>query len=298
MATYISFGILFCIASIVFSCSPFVRNVYIDDLSLLASDEDSVLLHIRNDRRDTSWCKILNVSTGDLSEIVSCNAYSTDVMEWMQGDIDPTSSQIMNASPSSNEIVMQRNNETFNILLSNIDVIEIVKQYDPVYPLYSWTLSSIYTTFVVLSHDGYSVIDDTIAVVFANANSNSIAGVYKVNISQQFEWFELDTNGETIVDVFEQYHVIRYPLHCCICSTFAASYYDITKVNDDVIEMDLTVINDGRIDTRNGRIYDVFLFAISVTIYDSHDSATTFDFDTSQLSDALTIKCTYLYVLT
>eukprot|EP01083_Nonionella_stella_P141025 433736_1 len=213
-------------------------------------------------------------------------------MEWMHGDTDPTSTQIINVSSSSNEITMRRNNETFSILVNNVDVIEILKQYNAMYPLYSWTLPSIYTTFVVLTSDGYSVVDHTIAVGFANANSNNIGGVYNVNISRQFEWFELGTIAESVVDVFEQYQVMQYPLQCCICFTFAASFYNITKTNNQMIQMDLTVINDGRIDTRNGRIYDVFLFAVSVTIYDSRNAATntTFNFDTLQLSDAQRIK--------
>ena len=173
---YRLFSILAVLASVVDyidSCSIGLEDTYIDDVSLLKSSTQKVLIESNN-----GDCVIWKVGTGN-EESVNCDDYSSNKLtDWSTGDDEETGTTVNEIHHPNNltytSIDMSRNGETFAINLSSSDYsLNPINYTQHRYWMYL-ILNQFNTTFIIFGDDDWEGNNSiAIAIEFESEDSNS-----------------------------------------------------------------------------------------------------------------------------
>eukprot|EP01083_Nonionella_stella_P308306 1087097_1 len=242
--------------------------LYVENFQLLdVSDFMLMLLTITpyNSRLD-SYCKILNVNDGTVSDVVSCDQ---DVREWSSGDTDPSSTSITSAEDNNDgtvDILLSRNDLTVGI--TGIPYTQSGESSTLYYD--QFTISSIYTTFIFLTPQQYTV--EIVRITFNSLSDNTSPTVSNMGTAD-WPWGEWEVgNTPNMIPVYEDAYALQLPLVCCLCdSQFIARYYfeyDALSGEISGVQMDKQ-INGGIVDKLGQKAYDWGIaFPTAIDVYD------------------------------
>ena len=163
-------------------------TIYIKDQQLLA-DQDYILLTIEEYTVKT-YCKILNVKDGSITNIVSCDAVDHNLRNWSSGSVDSTSVSLTSVNDLGNgnvAITISRNGSpvTLSPITSSMSGIGSIGSY-------IFVDNSINSVFIVLYNNGESgfggYYGETIQIIFPSETSNYVTGL-NTGISTAESWF-------------------------------------------------------------------------------------------------------------
>eukprot|EP01083_Nonionella_stella_P051377 136388_1 len=280
------------------SCSlmtPPLGQLYISQIQLLDSTFDfNLLLRIHrsagNGIVSNTWCKLMDVDTGEFSEVVECDTYEAHVRPY-----SPYSSNYTADAVHINSLVDNCDGSTATVNLTRPNGNTLVIQDfpynqstctlpEPISMYYSFTMNHyngvpIYATFVA--------IESTVHVIVFNASDIDTYSLHPATItSEQFmgdmSMYVTFTDPSFLVtrlQVFEDVNVLMSPLPCCLSDSSSLSQYLITMPNDtsDTFVLDLTSVTWGSqidVDTKIA-ISDGLGFATSFSVYHLDDDPVT-----------------------
>ena len=148
MSSILSFSILIFVVKSQCPSPPSNGTLYASNFQLL-DDFNLILVTINEHNVGIEYCKILNITDGTLSDVVSCDQ---NTREWSMPDMDPSGTSIQSAIDNEDgtaNIILRRNNANMNITLpsylqSNETTVLLYDQF---------TVTSLYTTFIFI-HGG------------------------------------------------------------------------------------------------------------------------------------------------
>eukprot|EP01083_Nonionella_stella_P308305 1087095_1 len=219
--------------------------LYVENFQLLdVSDFMLMLLTITpyNSRLD-SYCKILNVNDGTVSDVVSCDQ---DVREWSSGDTDPSSTSITSAEDNNDgtvDILLSRNDLTVGI--TGIPYTQSGESSTLYYD--QFTISSIYTTFIFLTPQQYTV--EIVRITFNSLSDNTSPTVSNMGTAD-WPWGEWEVgNTPNMIPVY---------------------YFEYDALSGEIsgVQMDKQ-INGGIVDKLGQKAYDWGIaFPTAIDVYD------------------------------
>ena len=240
--------------------------MYIDDLALLSSDTDNVLVTDSDDN-----CYLYSVSDMD-QQSVDCSDYSDDAMNFTSADIDATSTSVdsielqTGGANDTFDFEMTRNSDTFTISItldsSSNDTTTITTSYNQ----YNyWTVNSINTTIIILQTQINNEDEDTwfaFAIQFESQDSNSYVATQLDILNENggiFYWGSVYTDTDAR-NVWEELSLVYLDVELDSCTySVYANYY--LQWDGDAVISGLALYQVGYasfldVDVTNSRAFD------------------------------------------
>ena len=158
-------------------CTPVELDVYIDDLALLSSDTDNVLVTDSDGN-----CYLYSIPDVN-QQSVDCSDYSDDTIDFTSADSDATSTSIdsielqKGGANDTLDFEMTRNNQTLIISITLDSSFNDTTTITTSWNQYNyWTVNSINTTIIILQTQVNDQDEDTwfaFAFMFDSQDSNS-----------------------------------------------------------------------------------------------------------------------------
>ncbi len=219
------------------------------------------------------WCKIMNVNTGSVGNVVSCSDYNNKIRNYATPDTKSTTVLCKdNCDGSTAKCTITRNGVTHSIdniryLASSVQCINNIQ------------LGGIFISF--------TIINNNIETTYISFATNMIAIEWNDNISPiSYTIYDVDREGDwdTLIpggwfaeinrspSVYSDINIIKVALPCCICHSYRLITYSITTNTVDMTQVfTLTELGwgGGQIDAVKSRVFNNGLFySDTLTVYD------------------------------
>ena len=169
------------------SCSIAIDEYveYITEIQPLA-DKDYVLLTIMVfwSGGDKTYCKVMNVNDGSVSNVVSCETSDHAMGEWSSGDIDgdPTSSTVTSVTDNNDgtvSITISRNSKpiTINPVTSSISGSTSIGSYLFVDNQINSVFVVLYNSTARVTSQFWGVTGEAVQVIFPSQTDNTFSSI-------------------------------------------------------------------------------------------------------------------------